>query len=258
MNKRPCTVKNQGYVTLVLLLFYLAIEQIPWRRFFSEPYAYESLFLGARFLYCFVVVLFLIRYSFSFEKWKGQWPKALLFVPFLALVSSNFVGGSIEGASFGLTIPVGVLVIQSFSTLFLAFLEEVIFRFLLFTYLSQKMKKWAALLLSSAIFGLLHFINLLGGADIVSTLQQVGYSFFNGLVCGLMWGYGGGMVLPIVYHALFNFFQGDLFRAYYQGNQGTPWLVTNLVFGAVFAVYGVALFLLLREKHGPVSAQRED
>ena len=240
--------KNEGYLTAIGILLYLALEQIPWQRFIGNEYIYTGILIGVRAAYCVVVYLLLRRYHCDFSGILGDFPHLLWFLPFLLLPFSNFVGGLAEGAQFAMGISSWLLLTQTFATLFLAILEEVLFRFLLFSFLAKKMPKIAALFVQAAIFGLLHLLNLFGGAGVGPTFLQVGYSFANGLVCGLMWGYGGGMVLPIAYHFLFNFLQGDLFRALYDGGNVGAIMTTDIIFAAAGVVYGVLLFVLLLRK----------
>ena len=241
--------KNEGYLTAIGILLYLALEQIPWQRFIGNEYIYTGILIGVRAAYCVVVYLLLRRYHCDFSGILGDFPHLLWFLPFLLLPFSNFVGGLAEGAQYAMGISSWLLLTQTFATLFLAILEEVLFRFLLFSFLAKKMPKIAALFLQAAIFGLLHLLNLFGGAGVGPTFLQVGYSFANGLVCGLMWGYGGGLILPIFYHFTFNFFEGDLFRAVYSGPNGTPVWVSNISFAAVAVIYGLLLYFLVLRKY---------
>ena len=240
--------KSGGYLSLVLILLYLAVEQLPWNRWFFNLYWANTAILITRvFFLCFAIWRLLVRH-YKIGPILGKFPISLAFLPFFVLPFSNFVGSAIEGASYSPSYPAGILVLQGFSTLSLATLEELLFRFLLFSYLSTRMKKSHALLLSSAIFGLLHFLNLLGGASIGSTLLQVGYSFGNGLILGLLWWHGGGLLMPVLYHFLFNFFNDDLFTFFYQGDHGVMMMVTNIVFGAVALIYGILLYFLYLRK----------
>ena len=63
---------------------------------------------------------------------------------------------------------------------------------------------FAAVLLSSAVFGALHLLNLAGGADPGSTLLQVGYSFLIGCACAALCCLHGSLLPPVLFHALYN------------------------------------------------------
>jgi len=87
-----------------------------------------------------------------------------------------------------------------------AFMEELLFRGILFRWIEEFAGSWAALLITSALFGLIHIFN--PGATWFS-------SFAIALEAGLMLG-GAYMLtrslwLPIGIHAAWNFAQGEVF-----------------------------------------------
>lgn len=91
--------------------------------------------------------------------------------------------------------------------------EESLFRGLLFPLIREKTKRTfrgelAALFFSSAIFALLHLVNLIE-APLPATLLQVTYTFGIGLLSGLLYLFSRGLLLPILFHAIYNF--GGLF-----------------------------------------------
>lgn len=96
-----------------------------------------------------------------------------------------------------------------FKCLLIGLGEEVLFRGIVFDSLMQAFKKkndalfWSVLL-SSAVFALFHFINLLDGADILSVLQQVGYSFLIGAMLAVVLQQTKNLWLCVALHALFD------------------------------------------------------
>ncbi|MCR5348663.1 MAG: CPBP family intramembrane metalloprotease [Bacilli bacterium] len=248
---------NEGYLTLVLLLVYLALEQIPWARFIAGDVPVAAITLGVRLVFAVIVFFVLWWYRAPFSSMWKVLPRAFLFAPFFLIPFSNLIGGWAEGAIMEISVPTELFVLSSFSSLLVAILEETLFRFLLMSYLSHKMKKEIALLLSSVIFGVLHLLNLFSGADVASVFLQVAYSTGIGLIAGFMWGYGGGLILPIAFHFLFNWLEGDTFRACYVGSGGTAIWVSNLVFALLAAIYGVTLFFLWRKQDGQGSEDLE-
>lgn len=105
------------------------------------------------------------------------------------------------------------LILYILSSAATAAFEESLFRGLLFPLIREKTKRTlrgelAALVLSSAIFALLHLVNLIT-APLPATLLQVTYTFGIGLFAGLLYLLSGGLLLPILFHAIYNF--GGLF-----------------------------------------------
>lgn len=91
-----------------------------------------------------------------------------------------------------------------------ALFEELIFR----GYLLSAMCRWfgpgrksrfAAVLLSAAVFALFHLLNLLSGASPLAVVLQVGYSFLVGAMTGALFLLSGNILLPIAVHAVYNF-----------------------------------------------------
>ena len=96
-----------------------------------------------------------------------------------------------------------------FKCLLIGLGEEVLFRGIVFDSLLQAFKKkrdalfWSVLI-SSVIFALFHFINLLDGADILSVLQQVGYSFLIGAMLAVVLLQTKNLWLCVALHTLFD------------------------------------------------------
>ncbi|MEX3745230.1 lysostaphin resistance A-like protein [Lysinibacillus xylanilyticus] len=82
--------------------------------------------------------------------------------------------------------------------------EELIFRGLIFKYLSAKGLK-IAILGSSILFGIGHLANLASGADLVMTLLQITYAFLFGLVCAEIVTKTKSIIFPIIWHATHDF-----------------------------------------------------
>lgn len=113
--------------------------------------------------------------------------RVLYYLPLVLIPAVNLIGG----VQFNLSLLESCLYV--FSMLCVGFLEELIFRGFLFKALCKDNLK-TAILISSVTFGLGHIVNLLNGAEPVSTLMQVVYAVAIGfcftylfLVCGSIW-----------------------------------------------------------------------
>jgi membrane protease YdiL (CAAX protease family) len=90
-----------------------------------------------------------------------------------------------------------------------ALFEELLFRgFLLPLCLDRlgytRRGRFLSVLLSSAVFGAFHLLNLLAGADPGATLLQVGYSFLIGCVAAVLCCVTGRLLVPILFHFVYN------------------------------------------------------
>ncbi len=113
--------------------------------------------------------------------------RVLYYVPLLLIPTVNLWFGA--HMNFSLL----EICLYVFSMLCVGFLEELIFRGFLFKALCKDNLK-TAILISSVTFGAGHIVNLLNGAELVSTLMQIVYAIAIGftftylfLVCGSIW-----------------------------------------------------------------------
>lgn len=116
-------------------------------------------------------------------------------------------------------------------------MEETIFRgnllpLFMFKFSRDKKGTFWAVVVSSAIFGAMHLLNLLGGFSPMVFLQ-VGYSFLIGCMCAAATLFSGNIIVPIIIHALFDI---GGFLTDYGFLEGTLWTTGNVVLTAVVSV----------------------
>ena len=123
----------------------------------------------------------------------------LYYVPILVMLSANLW--------YGVTLNYGILesVLYILTMLCVGFLEEIIFRGLLFEAMRKDSVK-AAVIVSSVTFGIGHIINLINGsgADLFSNLLQVVYATAAGFMFVMMYYRSKSLIICIVAHGVFN------------------------------------------------------
>lgn len=125
-------------------------------------------------------------------------PRRLLyFIPLVIISSTNLW----RGLTLNESLPVSVLSVISMCCV--GFLEEVIFRGLLFKGMCKSSVK-TAILVSSLTFGAGHIVNLLLGAPLLDTLLQLVYASAMGLCFTAIFMTGGSILPCILSHALVN------------------------------------------------------
>lgn len=130
-------------------------------------------------------------------KVEGDLRKHLYFIPLLLISTVNFWNGLTLQ-----TLPLETLC-YILSMCFVAFLEEAIFRGLVFRGLCRENIK-TAILISSLTFGVGHIVNLLLGEPVLDTLLQLVYASAIGF-CYTAVCLSSGSILPcILSHALVN------------------------------------------------------
>ena len=122
--------------------------------------------------------------------------------------------------------------------------EELLFRAVLFpAVLENRRQAWVKIFLSvivsSAIFALVHLLNLFAGAGFGSVAMQIGYSFLIGGLCSFVLLKTGNIAFCVLLHATFNF-TGTLVERLGTGGWG-GWLtaIITLVVALPVAVYVV-------------------
>ncbi len=130
---------------------------------------------------------------------RGSGKQTLYYLPLVALLSANLW--------YGVTLRYSALETVLFiaSMLCVGFLEEVIFRGLLFNAMRGEHPR-AAVIVSSVTFGIGHIINLFNGAgaDLVPNLLQVVYATAAGFMFVMLYLCTQSLLPCILTHALFN------------------------------------------------------
>lgn len=161
--------------------------------------------------------------------WPENWRRFLYFIPLWIIASTNLWGGVVpcfRGAP---------LVYSVISMVFVGFLEEIIFRGLLFKALLREDRPFPAIIVSSAIFGLFHLINLYNGQSVLVTLVQVVFAMALGIAFTMTFYKSGSLLPAIIAHSLF-----DIFSYFNDAGQVLSWIALSLVV-IISVVYGIWL-----------------
>ena len=173
--------------------------------------------------------------------WKG-----LLFTipPFLVVVNNMPILSMIWGDAYLVhTAPVYMIWFAA-ECLAIGLFEEFAFRGVIFLMFAEKRHTtrkglfWS-LILSSAVFGGVHLVNVLMGAGIGPTILQIGYSFLIGAMCSVVLLKTRNIWICVALHAIYDFC-GTLMPTL---GAGTWWDTPTVVFTAVLAV-ATAVYLV--------------
>ena len=184
-------------------------------------------------------------------KWSGAqllWSVPCLLVaivnfPFAALISGTAV---IERTDL-----IWLFLLKCVS---IALVEEIFFRALLLPLFMERLQKnrhavLISVLLTSALFAVMHLINLFFGAGIGETMLQVGYTFLIGCMLAVMLLKTKNIWLCIITHALFDFggtIVTDLGSGVFQDT--VFWILTAIA-GVLCAVHIIwSLIRIIKEK----------
>lgn len=160
---------------------------------------------------------------------KGMGPEylrglAIGFGSFAICVLAGVALGTVEFNGFMPNIPWGYILLFFLTYLVQGLNEEVLMRGYLMVTLTKKVPLWAAAVISSLIFSLLHLIN--PGANFISVFNV----FIVGFVLALFVIRRGNIWLAAGFHSAWNFTQGNIFGLSVSGNE-----VTDAVFNMKIA-----------------------
>lgn len=188
--------KYEFIFCMALIILYIVINSICVNNFGVADY--RSLIINTLFSICLIILIKSINgfKYYGFTK-VSDLKKYLYFLPLLFIISVNLWGGINTDYSIS---TIAFHILNMFN---IGFIEEVIFRGFLFKMMEKDNLK-NAIIVSSITFGIGHIINLLNGAEFISTLMQVFYAISIGYLFVVIFYKSGSLVPCIVCHSIFN------------------------------------------------------
>lgn len=129
---------------------------------------------------------------------RTDFTRALFYLPLIAIVLLQFIKG-IDTDLAATTIVWIVLLMLA-----VGFLEELIFRGVLFKAILETSTLTRAIVISGVTFGLGHVVNLARGMSLTGQVMQVLLGIVLGIVLALIFAVTGTIVPLVVFHALLN------------------------------------------------------
>lgn len=173
-------------------------------------------------------------------KSKSSVKEMLFYVPLAVMLLANIMFG------IRLNLSVGETVLYMLTMLCVGFLEEVIFRGLLFKAMAKDGLK-SAVIVSSVTFGIGHIINLFNGsgAELIPNLLQVVYAVAAGFMFVMVFLKSGSLIPCVIGHGVFNalsVFSDEITLT------ETDRILSCLFLVAVSGLYGLYLALSMKKK----------
>ena len=205
---------------------------------------------GIASLICILMIIYCSFGNLFLLNDKKKLKNFILLIPCWLVVINNFPFISVISGEATINADTQLYLILLFALLCLlvGFFEEVAFRGCVFMLVLQSKNKtrkdvfWA-IILSSAIFAVVHLVNLLSGASPLPVIQQVGYSFLIGAMCALALIVTKNIWTSILMHMVFNF-AGGLIPTLGSGKiWNLPTIIITAVLAVLVIVYCIILFL---------------
>ncbi len=130
---------------------------------------------------------------------KLDYKKMLYFIPLIILALSQFTG------SFNTSLELNQILIFGLLMINVGFIEELIFRGLLFKAIKDKSGYVRAILISGITFGLGHIVNLLRGMSVDNQVEQIILGIVLGILLAMIVEITHSLIPGIFFHILFNF-----------------------------------------------------
>ena len=188
--------KHEFKITIFMIVIYLVLNSICINNFGDKHFITAI----CNILLSLGIIIFILKYNLVSYYKLDKFPKLkqfLYFIPLLLLMSVNLWTG--------ININNSILEIIYFmiSMICVGFLEEIIFRGLLFQMMSKD-NIHQAIILTSLTFGIGHILNLLNGAYFIPTIIQIIYAVSTGYMFAIILVKGNSLWPCIITHSVVN------------------------------------------------------
>lgn len=181
--------------------------------------------------------------------------RSLLFcLPAMCVVVNNLPIYPLISGQATVTAPWWRVLLLAAECLMVGLFEETFFRGIVFvSFLKNRResapKRFLAIVFSSAVFGVVHLVNIFLGASPGAVILQIGYSFLIGAMCSVVLMKTSNLWLCVLLHAVYNFC-GALVPNL---GKGTIWepitvTVTVIIALATFAYMVIAFFKIRKDE----------
>lgn len=126
--------------------------------------------------------------------------------------------------------------------IFIAFIEELLFRGFLINALKPK-GIYFAIIVSSVIFGLLHSVNIIGGKSMIDTIVQVVFAILIGILLAQLYLITNSIIPGMIWHFVNNFFNSISNKS-----ENATQYYTLLLIVLLSIIYAIYLFWMMKKE----------
>ena len=190
--------KYETLFCILLIVAYILINSYCIQNFGIEDY--RSAIINTIFSMSLIVLMIKLKRTSYYGLIKVTDLKSYLyFIPLFLIVSVNLWNG------VNINNSASEIIFYILNMINVGFIEEIIFRGFLFKMMEKDNVK-RAIIVSAITFGIGHIINLLNGADLISTLLKVCYAISTGYLFVIIFYKSKSLIPCIVTHCLVNSF----------------------------------------------------
>ena len=188
--------KYEAFFCIMLIVFYIVTNSYCIQNFGIQDY--RSVIINTAFSATLIVLMLILkRISYYGLTKVTNLKKYLYFTPLLLIISVNLWNG------ININNSTEEIIFHILNMINIGFIEEIIFRGFLFKMMEKDNIK-NAIIVSSVTFGIGHVINLLNGAEIISTLLQICYACSIGYLFVIIFFKSNSLIPCIITHCLVN------------------------------------------------------
>ena len=186
----------------------------------------------------------------------------LLTLPCWIIAINNFPWIPFCMEKAAVTSSAGMIFLYALQCFAVGLFEETAFRGCIFMLILQKRREsvlqifWS-IVLSSAVFGAIHMVNLLAGASPLSVILQIGYSFLIGGMCSVVLMKTGSIWHCVLLHAVYNFCGGVIPTLGEGKIWDMPTVVLTVVLSLLVTAYVIRLLVLMKPQETDKLFSRE-
>ena len=210
---------------ILLIVLYIVINSFCINEFGITDY--RSAIINTLFSIGLIIIIVLLKRVKYYGLTKVKDVKRYLyFFPLILIVSVNLW----SGLNINNSLP--EIIFHIITMINVGFIEEIIFRGFLFKMMEKDNVK-SAMLVSAVTFGIGHIINLLNGADLISTLIQICYAISIGYLFVIIFYKSKSLIPCIITHSLVNAL------SIFNGDSGVLFYVSGIFLIIVPIIYAV-------------------
>ena len=188
--------KYEFLICMLLIIIYIILNSFCLQNFGITDY--KTTIINTIFSLILITLIISIKKVKFYGLTKvADSKKYLYFLPLIFIISVNIWNG------ININNTPKEIVFHILTMINIGFIEEIIFRGFLFKMMEKSNLK-SAIIVSSVTFGIGHIVNLLNGAELISTLMQICYAISIGFLFVIIF-YKSKSLLPcIITHCLVN------------------------------------------------------
>jgi membrane protease YdiL (CAAX protease family) len=192
-----------------------------------------------------ISIIYIIKYIGK-EKLNGIKIKKLtrndlLLSPLLILCCSNFFVALIQKQNLKDNIDSFTIISGLVISIGVGIVEELLFRSQVLEEFLKHKSKIQSILYSSLIFGSVHLLNISSVGSIPIILIQMCYTFFLGIILSTIYLSNRNILLPIIFHILFNFINDILIIEFFPIQWNITFFLVNIGVGLIVLLYAILI-----------------